>query len=273
VEIPSMQPEHSQSGPPATRSLAQLEGVVERGLSTFVEVGRALEEIRTGRLYRDAGYSDFDTYCRERWGWSRARGDAFIRAAGVATELDEISANRPVLNAWQARALGRISDPDERAAVWREVTAPDAPPPTGRLIRQAIDQRQQRLEEWPPPEPLEPHAGWTAREVALWERLERGETVVVNFRADQNLIAAARDAGLFVRIDRESDWGNPFEMPGDGDRYTVVTNYRTHYLPFKPSLERRRGELRGKALGCWCAPDLCHGNVLKAWLEEEGVPR
>ena len=48
-------PEHAgQPGRPAER-LRQLEGVIERGLETFIEVGRALLEIRDSRLYpRDA---------------------------------------------------------------------------------------------------------------------------------------------------------------------------------------------------------------------------
>src|SRR5262245_30201612 len=109
---------------------------------------------------------------------------------------------------------------------------------------------------------------WSAREFRLWARLADGETVVVNHRTDGNLIAAAKAGGVFVNIDRGSDWSNPFETPADGDRDTVVRHYELHYLPFKPSLQRRRGGLRGMALGCWCAPAACHGDVLKAWADE-----
>jgi hypothetical protein len=44
--------------------------------------------------------------------------------------------------------------------------------------------------------------------------------------------------------------GQPFVLGRDGDRATVIARYRDLYLPFKPSLLRRLGELRGKALGC-----------------------
>lgn len=262
-----MQPEHIQSEPPPTRSLAQLEQVVERGLETFVEVGLALAEIRDRGLFEAQGYTSFTAYLRKRWGKAPTTAFGLIAAAQAAESL-EISSGAAPLNAWQARELGRIADPEERAAVWRQVNQPGAPPATGRLIREIADQRQQRLEEWPPAEPVEPHAGWSEREIALWDQLQDGQTIVVNFRTDQHLIEAARGAGLFVRIDRESDWGNPFETPADGDRATVVHNYAVHFLPFKPSFERRRDELRAKALGCWCAPARCHGDVLKAWIEE-----
>jgi hypothetical protein len=100
-------------------------------------------------------------------------------------------------------------------------------------------------------------------------RLRQGQTVVVNYHTDRALIKRAESEGLLVRIDRRSPWGNPFEMPGDGDRLTVIRNYEEHYLPYKPSLLGRLGELRGKALACWCAPAPCHGDVLKAWAHRE----
>lgn len=65
-----------------------------------------------------------------------------------------------------------------------------------------------------------------------------------------NLIAWARERGLFLRVDWAAPWGNPVELGKDGGRETVIAAYRDHCLPFKPSLLGRLGELRGKALGC-----------------------
>lgn len=115
-------------------------------------------------------------------------------------------------------------------------------------------------------------ASWSDRERELLKQLRSGETVIVSMRdtAHPNLVRWAEDADLFVRIDRRSDWGNPFEMPGDGDRETVIRNYAEHYLPHKPSLLKRLEELRGKALGCWCAPEPCHGDILDAFARGEG---
>jgi hypothetical protein len=78
-----------------------------------------------------------------------------------------------------------------------------------------------------------------------------------------NLISWAESEGLYVRIDRRTDWGNPFEMPDDGGRDDVIAKYGTYYLPHKVLLQARLPELVGKALGCWCAPESCHGDVLK----------
>jgi hypothetical protein len=74
--------EQSQ-GPP----LSELETRIERGLQTFIDVGLALLEIRDRRLYREAGFKSFDTYCRERWGWSRDRGYQLMQAAEVVQSM------------------------------------------------------------------------------------------------------------------------------------------------------------------------------------------
>lgn len=110
---------------------------------------------------------------------------------------------------------------------------------------------------------------WSVEEYALLDRLRSGEAVVASLRGQHdNLIAWAQREDRYVRIDRRTDWGNPFEMPADGDRATVIANYRDHYLPHKPGLLASLPDLRGKVLGCWCTPEACHGDVLKAWAEE-----
>lgn len=119
-------------------------------------------------------------------------------------------------------------------------------------------------EPLPPRETVDPETLWSDDERVLVARLRAGETVVVSLRDHhRNLVAWAESNGMYVRIDRRTEWGNPFEMPGDGDRDTVIKNYEDHYLPHKPSLHAKIHELRGKALGCWCAPDPCHGDTLK----------
>lgn len=117
----------------------------------------------------------------------------------------------------------------------------------------------------PPPNPLD---DFTDDERTLHKSLTAGETVVVSLRHHQRLIAWADSRGLYERIDRRGPWGNPFELPADGDRDTVIRNYEQHYLPYKPSLLDRLHELKGKALGCWCAPEPCHGDVLKNGADE-----
>ena len=80
------------------------------------------------------------------------------------------------------------------------------------------------------------------------------ETVVVNVRKE----------GHDIYIGRGSKWGNPFTIGFDGDRFEVIEKYKSHIksmLKIDKSLDLY--ELKGKRLGCHCAPLPCHGDVLK----------
>jgi ParB/RepB/Spo0J family partition protein len=112
-------------------------------------------------------------------------------------------------------------------------------------------------------------SSWTEEEQSLLKELRDGRIVVVSLREHHaNLVRWAEANGYLVPVDRRTEWGNPFEMPYDGDRETVIHNYAEHYFPFKPSLRSRVSELRGKALACWCAPEACHADILKQKAEE-----
>ena len=56
-------------------------------------------------------------------------------------------------------------------------------------------------------------------------------------------------------------WGNPFTIGPDGTRDGVIAKYE-QWLQTQPQLLARLPELRGKRLGCFCAPQPCHGDVL-----------
>lgn len=86
------------------------------------------------------------------------------------------------------------------------------------------------------------------------------ETRVVNRRAD------AYD----VYIGRPGKWGNPFMIGKDGSRAEVLAKYRTHVL-HQGHLLCALEELRGKRLGCWCAPLPCHGDVLVELLATDAI--
>ncbi len=64
-----------------------------------------------------------------------------------------------------------------------------------------------------------------------------------------------------VYIGRPSKWGNPFVIGRDGSREDVVRKYE-EWVKEQPHLMSSLHELKGKNLGCWCAPQACHGDVL-----------
>jgi hypothetical protein len=99
--------------------------------------------------------------------------------------------------------------------------------------------------------------------------VEGGLTVVANLEKDANLINWAKTEGLYVQIDRQTAWGNPFEIPGDGDRDTVCESYEV-YFKLKKSLHGKLKSLKGKVLGCHCYPERCHGNYLISLANKKG---
>jgi hypothetical protein len=93
-------PEEQNQNTPPSRNLAELEAIVEKGLPTYQEVGSALDEIHSRRLYYPA-YKNFRTYLKERWGISRAHGYRLIAAARYAA-MSPIGDKKPD-NEHQAR--------------------------------------------------------------------------------------------------------------------------------------------------------------------------
>lgn len=69
-----------------------------------------------------------------------------------------------------------------------------------------------------------------------------------------------------VYIGRGSPWGNPFVIGKDGDRADVIRKFEAWFSK-QTYLHARLHELRGKRIGCFCAPLACHGDVLKRWAE------
>lgn len=73
-------------------------------------------------------------------------------------------------------------------------------------------------------------------------------------------VVHCKRAPFDVYIGRPGPWGNPFQIGRDGTRAEVIAKFEASLTD--EQRERARRELRGKVLGCWCAPQPCHGDVL-----------
>ena len=98
--------------------LNRLEGVIERGIRSFVEVGSALRTIRDEDLYTDT-HDTFEDYCRERWDMGRAHAYRQIDAAAMVETLSPIGDKVPT-NEAQVRELVKAPE-DKRVEVWETV--------------------------------------------------------------------------------------------------------------------------------------------------------
>jgi hypothetical protein len=98
----------------------------------------------------------------------------------------------------------------------------------------------------------------------------------------ERIVHCARDPyDVYIGRGRECLYGNPWEIGPDGTREEVIERYETwlrHGDTFGHPMAteaRRRAildslwQLRGKSLGCWCAPERCHGEVLVTLLAEQ----
>ena len=117
-------------------------------------------------------------------------------------------------------------------------------------------------------------AGWSRAERSLATALLDGWSVVVNVRKSgphQHLVPWLVENERLTYVGHagprhdwaESDFANPFLRMASVDRPGMVRRYR-EWLAEQTGLLRRirDGELTGRALGCWCAPQACHADVL-----------
>lgn len=86
------------------------------------------------------------------------------------------------------------------------------------------------------------------------------ETTVVNIKLE----------ACDVFIGRPSKFGNPFKIGRDGTREEVIEKYEAFIRGQlrNPKVRQSIRELRGKRLGCYCAPEACHGDVLAKLAKE-----
>lgn len=105
--------------------LEHLEGVINRNLQSFYEVGRALMEIRDRGYYKDVlGYNTFEQYCKERWDFARRTAYQFIDSVKVIDNVRNC-AQTPI-NESQTRPLARL-EPEQQREAWKKAveTAPE----------------------------------------------------------------------------------------------------------------------------------------------------
>lgn len=191
-------------------------------------------------------------------------GPAFQTCANAATvcRAFETSSREEVVSFRFHQAIAVIPDEAMRLEVlsWTAKTQP-----TFKQLEAKVKEARQFLSQ-----------GWTPDQLERKARAEAGECVVASIadggngrRVDEALLTWAEANDAYVRIDRQTPYGNPFEMPDDGDRETVCRLFAEHYWPFKPKLQQKaRSTFKGKVLGCWCHPQQCHGHFIAEFVNE-----
>jgi N6-adenosine-specific RNA methylase IME4 len=127
--------------------LAELESVIERHVRGFLEVGRALLEVRNDKLYL-LSHSTFEAWVQMRFAISRRRAYELIAATEVDANLRGRGLKAVPSSEREARELAKFPA-DVQPVVWekaRELAGDD--PPTGKEVRRAAREmnRQRRVE-------------------------------------------------------------------------------------------------------------------------------
>lgn len=84
-----------------------------------------------------------------------------------------------------------------------------------------------------------------------------------------SLVVHCKKQRYDVYIGRPSVFGNPFVIGKDGDRDDVIRKFEQYLLKDEALMARAKKELRGKVLGCFCAPQKCHGDILAKYANEQ----
>jgi len=217
--------------------------------------------LKTREGWKSLGYENFEECCDKEFkniiNQGQGRNFLYLIAAAKTEEILNSYDRTDVhnINSYALRPLGTLNDNPDLLNKTFEKATEIANEENGGILTNEISQRAKELTK---------EKQWKQDELERKATVEAGGTVVANMRngGDEALISWAKENGHFQRIDRNSQWGNPYELGKDGDRDTVC-NSHIYYFKKKLSLHQQLMDIKGKVLGCWCYPERCHGNYLK----------
>lgn len=117
----------------------RLDGIVSRGLSTFIEVGRALAEIRGRELWRAAGLESWAAYCDMVCGLTKTHANRLINSSETASRLAQVTpiGVTPKTES-QVRPLTKLKQPEQQFRAWTLATERANGQPTASLISEVV---------------------------------------------------------------------------------------------------------------------------------------
>jgi len=112
----------------AEQDLEKLEGIIQRNVGAFYELGQALMEIRDRKLYKikkGGEYRTFEAYCRGTWDINSSRARQLIMATETLENVKSVTIVTPATES-QARPLVKL-DPEQQREAWQKAvqTAPE----------------------------------------------------------------------------------------------------------------------------------------------------
>ena len=147
--------------------LEECEATISKGLTHFVEVGKALIEVKEYRLYR-ATHATFAEYCRERWSMAKSQAYRVMEAAQIVgilpmkageraplegeSSTDDLSPNGDTQESLPApksegsiRPLTTLPKEEVASTYERAVEIAGGEAPTAAQTQQAVEEKRNEL--------------------------------------------------------------------------------------------------------------------------------
>ena len=260
-------------------------------------------EVRNSKLYR-LEFDTFEEFCGSELGFSDRHARRLMDSVDVVENLKVDPGVRLPKYEKHARPLSKL-EPEVQREAWNEtletfgndITAKKVeqiaseykevnefvkeakneqgsmfvePMTEKQILAKAKELKAQRGEDFKAKRALKIESK-AAGEISEEERdmiedCKNGNTVVININKHFHVLKWAEDNNKMQRVDRYSEFGNPFYLDSDGDRDHVCDAFG-RFLEDKTSLHIKVKGLKGKVLGCHCAPLRCHGEILKDWAD------
>lgn len=136
-------------GPPVIsdntyEEFTQFDGVVRRGLATFIEVGDALAKIRDRELWRAGRHSSWAAYCQAVGGLTKIHANRLIKGSEVVSNIAEVKPTGFTYpdvtprSEWQIRPLHRLPDAEQQGIAWYRAVELANGQPTEKLISDIV---------------------------------------------------------------------------------------------------------------------------------------
>ena len=108
-------------------SLQECESIIEVGFSSLQEAGKALQYIKSKKLYK-GDYNTYEEYCKKRWGMTPQHANRLISAAKIEDKIkSEPTGSVSPQTESQIRALSKSENPEIDWKDIQEATGKEQP--------------------------------------------------------------------------------------------------------------------------------------------------
>jgi hypothetical protein len=155
-------PDSSELDEQEQRLLVKYEDQIRSGLSNFVQMGSALEEIKAKKLHRVA-FPDFQEYCKSVWDIDKSYANRLVKGGACVRNLQSAPIGAILLPATesQARVIAQLPSQDQILVATKAKELAGDKPASAAIFQQAKDsvfprkiEQKQKAEKESNPEEL-----------------------------------------------------------------------------------------------------------------------